>query len=499
MDDLNKILVAGPYSINNKPIILKMWNPHFDINEEFLNEIPLWIKFPKLPVSYWSTDSLGKIASILGVPLFTDECTLKRTRISFARILVEVNITKPLSESINVLDPSGEIFEQQVLYDWRPTFCDRCLQLGHQCPPEEHPKPPQPRPRRRRRGQQQPEQVWISKVSEGPQQEQLGEKAPNPRQFEGARLHDKEQINTPLDQPRVDKRPILHQSDQQAQQSTTSPAQQGISAAQQPARATGKHEVESDHVTANFLPSEQRKGLWAQLNIISQQMTTPRLLWGDFNAIYVLEDYKVCTVSNSEVHDFQECVQKLTLTEVSWRGEYYTWTNKQKGGNRICSRLDRAMGNADWMAQFGHLVVDFKQPHISDHSPMILSMKLDNPNIKVSFKFFNVWAEHSNFLTIVAEGWRNQTNSSKMRMVWQRLKELRPAFKKLNNEEYKGVTEKINTARAQLKSVQAKMAQNYDDQLADVEHVTLQQLEKWSLIEEKILQQKSRATWIKLG
>ncbi|XP_059315648.1 uncharacterized protein LOC132066340 [Lycium ferocissimum] len=43
------------------------------------------------------------------------------------------------------------------------------------------------------------------------------------------------------------------------------------------------------------------------------------------------------------------------------------------------------------------------------------------------------------------------------------------------------------------------MAQNYDDQLADVEHVTLQQLEKWSLIEEKILQQKSRATWIKLG
>lgn len=37
------------------------------------------------------------------------------------------------------------------------------------------------------------------------------------------------------------------------------------------------------------------------------------------------------------------------------------------------------------------------------------------------------------------------------------------------------------------------------DQLLDMEKSTMQQLERWSMIEESVLKQKSRATWIKLG
>lgn len=43
------------------------------------------------------------------------------------------------------------------------------------------------------------------------------------------------------------------------------------------------------------------------------------------------------------------------------------------------------------------------------------------------------------------------------------------------------------------------MGANYDNTLVIKEKETLMQLEKWSLIEESILRQKSRAQWIQLG
>lgn len=50
MNDLNEILYFGPYTVNNRHMILKLWTPSFDFNAELLIEVPLWVKFPKLTV-----------------------------------------------------------------------------------------------------------------------------------------------------------------------------------------------------------------------------------------------------------------------------------------------------------------------------------------------------------------------------------------------------------------------------------------------------------------
>lgn len=86
-----------------------------------------------------------------------------------------------------------------------------------------------------------------------------------------------------------------------------------------------------------------------------------------------------------------------------------------------------------------------------------------------------------------------------MKSVWLKLKHLKPAFKQLNSMEFKEVAKKISKARVTLKEFQQEMQNNYSDSLADQEKVCLQQLEKWSLIEESAMQQKSRVTRIKLG
>ncbi|XP_070003333.1 uncharacterized protein [Nicotiana sylvestris] len=131
MEDRDVVLYLGPYTINIKPIIVKMWNADFDFNDEVLKTIPLWIQFPNLPLNCWEGDSLSRIGSTLGVPVYADTCTTKVERISYARILVELDITKSLPKQIMVDDPNGREFEQEVWYDWMPMYSNKCLQWGH--------------------------------------------------------------------------------------------------------------------------------------------------------------------------------------------------------------------------------------------------------------------------------------------------------------------------------------------------------------------------------
>lgn len=88
------VLMRGPYSIHNVPMILKNWCQEFNFKRDMIRTIPVWVKLPNLPLHLWSASSLGKIGSVVGVPMFTDECTANKLRISFARILIEVDITK---------------------------------------------------------------------------------------------------------------------------------------------------------------------------------------------------------------------------------------------------------------------------------------------------------------------------------------------------------------------------------------------------------------------
>ncbi|XP_060190885.1 uncharacterized protein LOC132620214 [Lycium barbarum] len=157
---MNEILYAGPYTINNKPMILKPWTVQFDLNAELMTEIPLWVKFPKLPLNCWGYGSLSRIASAIGTPLFADECTTKQTRLSYARMLIEVNVTKPLPAVIKVLDPNGQEICQGIEFEWKPEFCPKCQRVGHYCkepPPAQKPKSP-----KKRRHGKQVTQEWKS-------------------------------------------------------------------------------------------------------------------------------------------------------------------------------------------------------------------------------------------------------------------------------------------------------------------------------------------------
>ncbi|XP_019235531.1 PREDICTED: uncharacterized protein LOC109215869 [Nicotiana attenuata] len=130
VEDRDLVLQSGPYTYHNKPMILRNWEIDFYFDPECLSTVPLWVKFPGLPVGYWSPEALGKLASGIGKPLYTDETTVDMERISYARVLIEVDVAQPLPECIELDTPFGT-FQQQVTYDWRPKFCVDCIKFGH--------------------------------------------------------------------------------------------------------------------------------------------------------------------------------------------------------------------------------------------------------------------------------------------------------------------------------------------------------------------------------
>ncbi|XP_058752173.1 uncharacterized protein LOC131625319 [Vicia villosa] len=131
--DKEEVLMKGPYTLRNMPLMLQDWRPGFSLKEDMLRSLPIWIKLPLLPLHLWGVRSLNKIGSALGNPLVTDECTASKARVSYARILVEVDVTQEMRNSINIKDAEGRKLVQPVEYEWKPLFCGKCQKFGHNC------------------------------------------------------------------------------------------------------------------------------------------------------------------------------------------------------------------------------------------------------------------------------------------------------------------------------------------------------------------------------
>ena len=122
-------------------------------------------------------------------------------------------------------------------------------------------------------------------------------------------------------------------------------------------------------VVYGFNTVEQRKSLWKEMQTISQGVIQPWLIVGDFNAILSTKDrLDGGLVTKNEIQDFGDCVRDMEVTELQWKGNYYTWNNKQCGEDRIESRIDTAFGNDEWMDKWGHVITKYENPNISDHS-----------------------------------------------------------------------------------------------------------------------------------
>ncbi|CAH9083073.1 unnamed protein product [Cuscuta europaea] len=132
-EDRSKVLMEGPYTLFGKSLYLKSLSEDFSFESEEFLKVPIWVKFPNLPMQIWNEDVISEIASRVGVPLTTDRVTQERAISRYARVVIEVDASKPPPPplTLKVRLPNGRFHFQKLIYETFPNYCFHCKGYGH--------------------------------------------------------------------------------------------------------------------------------------------------------------------------------------------------------------------------------------------------------------------------------------------------------------------------------------------------------------------------------
>ena len=174
-------------------------------------------------------------------------------------------------------------------------------------------------------------------------------------------------------------------------------------------RIEDKHTVDQWFLTIVYglHTMEDRKILWLDIDTLGRNIQEPWFIMGDFNAILFSGDReKGAPVSNYKTRDLQHLLDSSNLTETKSCGHFFSWSNKGTEGTRISSRIDRVLVISYWITKFPHVVLDYMNPGLSDHSPLLFQCHHRVHTKGKPFNFFNYMAEHGGFLQVVRDQWQ---------------------------------------------------------------------------------------------
>ena len=152
--------------------------------------------------------------------------------------------------------------------------------------------------------------------------------------------------------------------------------------------------------------SQERKELWRNIHQISRMASAfPWVLLGDFNVVRHPEERRGgATNWPTYMDDFNECCYENSLDDLRHSRNMVTWS-KAAGESFLARKLDRVLVNNNWLAALPNAAAEFPTAGPSDHSPTIVRFGLVVHHRRPSFKFYNFWAEDSDFLEIVSRSW----------------------------------------------------------------------------------------------
>lgn len=203
-----------------------------------------------------------------------------------------------------------------------------------------------------------------------------------------------------------------------------------------------------------------RRPLWDSLYTFGMDGLQPWIVLEDFNSILEGEEWISCAQPTAyEAKDFLNCCVDLGLTDIQYTGARYTWNN-----GRIWSKIDRAMCNQRWLVEGAYAMANFLPPGcVSDHSPCVVSLFDVQRSPKTCFMFFNMWANHEEFLDLVKQVWENEVDGTKQFGLRRKLKLLKSCLRGLNRQKFSHIVERARVARKELKKQQILLHDNPTD------------------------------------
>ncbi|KAL0414921.1 UNVERIFIED_CONTAM: hypothetical protein Slati_3324000 [Sesamum latifolium] len=105
------------------------WSPTFTPEHES-SIVPVLVNFFDLPAHLFRKDALFTIASFVGTPLQIGDSTFNKSKLSRARVCIEIDLLKPLVKEVD-LQIHSRTFVQKVEYEQVPQYCSLCKHVGH--------------------------------------------------------------------------------------------------------------------------------------------------------------------------------------------------------------------------------------------------------------------------------------------------------------------------------------------------------------------------------
>lgn len=147
-----------------------------------------------------------------------------------------------------------------------------------------------------------------------------------------------------------------------------------------------------------------RRELWQNLRLHNHFVANrPWVLLGDFNVSLNIEDSSKGSSSISMgMTEFKDCVNDTRIEDINKSGIHFTWNQRPKAMSGILKKLDRIMGNGEFISQYTNAYV-FKPYRLSDHSPVILIIPFGIKRKHKPFKFANFVVRNAECHTPPAE------------------------------------------------------------------------------------------------
>ncbi|KAJ8423094.1 hypothetical protein Cgig2_023476 [Carnegiea gigantea] len=97
----------------------------------YFDKKPFLVQFLGLDIKYWGVDSLGKIGSIIGIPIKMDKYTIEKTMLRFSRVMIDIPLGNDFLDYVEFANDHNVIVRQSVTYEWRPIKCTHYRMYGH--------------------------------------------------------------------------------------------------------------------------------------------------------------------------------------------------------------------------------------------------------------------------------------------------------------------------------------------------------------------------------
>ncbi|XP_074277762.1 uncharacterized protein LOC141601386 [Silene latifolia] len=467
------------------------------MTKEDVKSVPAWVQIHKLPLKFWGK-GLPKIAGLIGKFIKSDAATEERTRLGYARVMVELVVDQELPPQVAFKDEKGSIIRVDVEYEWRPIKCKKCMGMGHDL---EH----------CRKGTQEKfvqkpvKKVWRPVVKQNalvkPQENNVivttvqkvpvvsGTVTPHKRLV---RMHrqegDKSGYNTESFGAHSYKDVLASPSKMNG--GDNSNGLFGLLETKIKSRAhartvnnfnnwcistnNGYHnsgricvlwdpkifriqflEYNSQfiHMKVETMVSRsvvyltmiyafnnihERAPLWDHLRRIAGLVDGPWAIAGDFNCVLSATERVGGNTPTAEIDPFRTCVLDYGIVDIPAIGSLFTWNNKQRPEDRIYSKIDRFMTNKAWSDHFPDLYANFLPEGMLDHTPYLISSSTQVQKTR-SFKYYNMWGASKEFLPTITQNWSNSIHGTPLFRLTKNLKLLKPALKALNWEKYSDI------------------------------------------------------------